>query len=157
MTNKLTINYENPALVQFRLKKWSFSFFLKLVVVTLPRKVKGISFFFRFYTGFVHSAEYYSLVNCFKRLYAFNWNGFVCPLYYLEWWVLYCGCVGRLSLCLRLVSVWRQRSHLVPENGVRLPYSLGTSVNTSIFFKHLRQNWGGYPWVVLRFQVWTVP
>ena len=86
-------------------------------------------------------------MNCFKRLHAFHWNGFVCPLYYLEWWVLYCSCIGRLSLCLRLVSVRRQRSHLVPENGVRLPYSLGTSVNTSIFFKYLRQNWGGDPWV----------
>ena len=27
MTHELTINYENPALVQFRLKKGSFSFF----------------------------------------------------------------------------------------------------------------------------------
>ena len=44
MTNKLTINYENPALIQFRLKKKSFSSFLKLVVVRLLRIVKGISF-----------------------------------------------------------------------------------------------------------------
>ena len=44
VTNKLTINYENAALVQFRLKKCSFSFFLKLIVVRLSRTVKGISF-----------------------------------------------------------------------------------------------------------------
>ena len=44
MTNQLTIKYEDPALVQFRLKKRSFSLFLKLVVVRLSRTVKGISF-----------------------------------------------------------------------------------------------------------------
>ena len=45
MTNKLTINYDNPALIQFRLKKQSFSFFLKSVVVRLLQtlRVKGIS------------------------------------------------------------------------------------------------------------------
>ena len=44
MTNKLTINYESAALVPFRLKKWSFSFFLELLVLRLSRTVKGISF-----------------------------------------------------------------------------------------------------------------
>ena len=41
MTNKLTINYDNPALIQSRLK--SFSSYLKSVVVRLLRTVKGIS------------------------------------------------------------------------------------------------------------------
>ena len=43
MTNKLTINYNNPALIQSLKSKVLVCFYLKSVVVRLLRTVKGIS------------------------------------------------------------------------------------------------------------------